>query len=1536
MKPTHALWGFLAVSHSTIIHAATLTWDSNNTVAPVNLDGAGTWTTANSFHDGTNNVTWPTAATATDTAVFGNINSTPIGFPGTIDWAAGTTIGVGSVVYRPVYGNAVKYNVRGNTNTSFLQFNGATPSVVMDLLPSRPFGAMNAPMVGTAGIDISTTSNGIFEIGTQPNTITGNFRLKSGVTLSIGGDVSLGGATNGLNFDANSTLLARNAGANYSIASTHPITVAGGALGKFDVHVLTTAGNPLQVLTVAGPIGGAGGIQKEGVGTLALNTGSTFGGNAAVRFGTLNLNFANTTAPAAPTSDILPNTASLRLLGGTLSVTGKASTANTQTFSGTTLLPGASSLTSTAGATGGTTQVNLGGISRAGGSSLNIATIAAGTSYTSSSGLTGGILGGFGTLNNTDWLTTSAGVIGGLASYQTGTDATLWAATDNVSLAATPTTPLAGSATVNSLKYTATADVAIPAGQTLTLAAGGILVTGGAASVSGGNIQGYAGGDIVVHQHNVTNAATISSVIQNNTSPCAFTKSGAGALVLSGANTYTGNTFVNAGTLEVSSDANTGGGAVVTVRNGANLKISGATAFSSGKTFTFDTGSDTFGALQLGATATDVGQANIEVSNTAGATISGNFNVTSGTFVKNGAGTLTLTHNGSHQLSRLNGGIGTIIQDGGVVFNGGAGSEWYASQSEFVVGAGSDLTKTSTHETSVTVQSGKVTVGSWTGISRGNGTSNYQSRIVMTGGTWDTGNVSLGFANAVGAYATRPLLDLSNDSQFIVRDDALFSESGGSNATINVKNTSQLVVRDELRFGLAANALATINISDSGVASSGGPTRIGQGGTATVNLTGSGQLNCGTFLNIGNGGTATVNVGDSSTLSAGTDFNVGDTDNSTGTVNVTGGTVNITNFFLGKGGNIAGTPVLPAIATRAVINQSGGLIQNLSGAGGDWRIGGGNPNDAEVYGALVSTGGNFNSGARNLQIGAYGTGVMDVRGGTVVTNTTGGFPVIGRFAGGFGLLDVSSGSFSVGATGQLLIVGEAGTANLNVSNTGSVLVNSAPGAAGNGGGTGGVRLGHTAGASGTVSLNGGTLETTGLAKTSNAVNSFGFVYLNGGNLKVHAANTTFMQGLDGALVGPGGAKIDTNGSPITIGQNLAGTSGQSGVLTIPVATPGAGYMGPPVVHISGGSLAPATGARAVANMSGGTVTSITITHPGTGYLGAPTVALLGGGATTAATLGTATFGALPADGGLTKSGVGTLTLGGTNTYTGTTAVNEDTLLVNGAVAGPVTVAAGCTIGGSGTLGSTLVVNSTSFVEPGSTTTAGTLTTNGNVTLPGTLRIQLDGANADRLTVNGNLDLTGSTLEVESLTGGATQSSYTIVSYTGTLTGSLTLSGSLPATYTLFNDVANKAIKLVSAGNYGSWQAGFGLLLGTTGAPGADADSDQLPNAVEYVLGGDPTLPSTTLAPTQTLTPTSIIFTFNRADTSETPDTTVTVEASTNLAGFPISYTIGSTTANSSPGVTIAENGAAPDTVTVVVPRGTNPSTFVRLNVNIAP
>ena len=72
--------------------------------------------------------------------------------------------------------------------------------------------------------------------------------------------------------------------------------------------------------------------------------------------------------------------------------------------------------------------------------------------------------------------------------------------------------------------------------------------------------------------------------------------------------------------------------------------------------------------------------------------------------------------------------------------------------------------------------------------------------------------------------------------------------------------------------------------------------------------------------------------------------------------------------------------------------------------------------------------------------------------------------------------------------------------------------------------------------------------------------------------------------------------------------------------------------------------------------TGGTVTSIVITKPGRDYTSAPTIEFATGSATA-----TATAALVNANGGLTKTGNGTLTLTGANTYTGATTIQGGTL-----------------------------------------------------------------------------------------------------------------------------------------------------------------------------------------------------------------------------------------------------------------------------------
>lgn len=285
-------------------------------------------------------------------------------------------------------------------------------------------------------------------------------------------------------------------------------------------------------------------------------------------------------------------------------------------------------------------------------------------------------------------------------------------------------------------------------------------------------------------------------------------------------------------------------------------------------------------------------------------------------------------------------------------------------------------------------------------------------------------------------------------------------------------------------------------------------------------------------------------------------------------------------------------------------------------------------------------------------------------------------------------------------------------------------------------------------------------------------------------------------------------------------------------------------------------------------------------------------------------------GVLSGGAGLVKTGAGTLLLSGVNTYRGDTHVRAGKLLLgNGAAAGTGRLF----IDGSGSLGGT-----------GSS---------GSATVSGNLAVEIDGATSSKLTVNGDLAIGGSTLTVSVLSP-ATQASYVIAEYTGTLSGTF---GSVPSGYTVTYDGDNKRIVLNMEG--GPPANAFSTYMQTAfpssndplviGA-GADPDKDGLKNAIEFVLNSNPNGGSQSNLPKARKEGNNVVFEFTRRKDAATAGYPSVVQVSSTLsAGSWTDVTAGVSTVDNPGNPTVLEDV----TVTIPIPGG-NTKLFARLKVDV--
>ena len=170
-----------------------------------------------------------------------------------------------------------------------------------------------------------------------------------------------------------------------------------------------------------------------------------------------------------------------------------------------------------------------------------------------------------------------------------------------------------------------------------------------------------------------------------------------------------------------------------------------------------------------------------------------------------------------------------------------------------------------------------------------------------------------------------------------------------------------------------------------------------------------------------------------------------------------------------------------------------------------------------------------------------------------------------------------------------------------------------------------------------------------------------------------------------------------------------------------------------------------------------------------------------------------TLGSLAGTMKLMKSGKGSLTLSGSHAFTGTTTIWDGAFILNGTLtSSPITVwggtyggpaAAGLTggrIGGTGTFSQAVTLGYRGAITPGSGMgNAGTLTLGNGLTAQDGTSLAFDLSNnpgnpatSDRIAVSGNLSVSGKVgIVIKALNGTVPAGTYTLLTYTGTLTGS---------------------------------------------------------------------------------------------------------------------------------------------------------------------
>jgi fibronectin-binding autotransporter adhesin len=744
---------------------------------------------------------------------------------------------------------------------------------------------------------------------------------------------------------------------------------------------------------------------------------------------------------------------------------------------------------------------------------------------------------------------------------------------------------------------------------------------------------------------------TVSGIVSNGGSANSLTKTGIGALILAGNNTYSGGTIIDAGTVALGTNN-------ALLPTGA-LTVTGTGG--AGGTFDLAGFSQTVGSLSDGGTNTgtitaSTGASTLNVANSAANSFSGTITDNNGVngatlgITVNSTSTLTLSGSNSYNgLTTVSG--GTLISaanyalgnsaaaNGGLVMNPSAGTATvdFTSGSPNLAslassGAGTSLIVlgngvANTSTTLMVGGGGQSTVfgGDITDVTGLSG--NAEGNLVVDGGTLTlTGsNTFIGTTVVTGGIlvlgSTSALLDSTLNYNF---QGGLVTFGNVSAATLGALEGGQ-----NLLLSNASAGAVTLTIGNNGATTtySGAMTAGGSVVFAGGNVTLTGQ-NAYTGATTVSGGTLTVGTGGA----------IGTGVTPAGAITQTGGTVNV-----GSGGAI----------NASAFTANGGVTTNLTG--GLLNISGAmaiNSNNSDLNGLLTITSGTANT--NSVTIGRDGTSDGDNP------------PALGATGDG---IYVNGGLFNIATT---LSVGEAGgdnsTANMR-QDAGTIIVGGVTTITNDAGGRFSV-----------LNINGGTFtdgDTSGvginIGNTNDAALDAELLVTGSGVVNTPAITL-------GATAQPGG---------IDVFQALGGITniGSGGIVS--------GGATATTLEVLIGSTAVATTPTITATSSWSSSLPITLSNNSAGA--APIFQTRVGANITLS-------GALSGSSGLVVTGSGLFTLSGANTYTGTTFINGGTVAAASATAlgaTPVITFGGGTLrfSGNDTVDySPVIVNSTGAIS----------------------------------------------------------------------------------------------------------------------------------------------------------------------------------------------------------------------------------------------